>query len=386
MAYLELERARHELAKVGADWALLSSLESVTYVSGWEVPTPYGPMAHLSYVPSLALVNVRDGGGLLMVHGYFAASAKANELGEVLSHNLVQLMPPYAPERPRDNFVEMFKRGLAQAGLRKGRLAIEDGSLPAVVADILRRELPDLEMVDAAAPLRRARLVKTEREIARLRATAEVINAGQKELAHQCATAGNSDWEMWAAITEAMQRRAGRPLYIAGELVTGLRCRDVAPGGPVGYVTQPGDLARLDVSPRIDGYWGDLTNTLVIGGVEPTERQRKFKTAAREGFYAAAEMLRPGRKACEAYEAARAAFAKHGLEPGHYLGHQIGLTVNEAPWLIPSDETVIEAGMVFSVESGTYEGSAGSVGARVEKSVIVRDSGPEIFPDFDWVF
>jgi len=183
-----------------------------------------------------------------------------------------------------------------------------------------------------------------------------------------------------------MQIEASRPLYVAGELVTGERCREIAPGGPVGYVTRPGDLARLDVSPRINGYWGDLTNTLVIGGVEPTAKQRLYKTAARDAFDAAADALRPGRRASDAFAAAEAAFAGHGLQIAHYAGHQIGVTVNEAPWLIPTDETPIRAGMVFSIECGSYEGAAGEVGARVEKSVIVAESGPEIFPDFDWVF
>ncbi len=385
----ELARARAELKAVGADWALLSSTENVTYVSHWEVPTQYGPMAHLAYAPSMALFGVEEPASTLLVHSYLAAGARAqSSFDQVLEYNLVALFPPYAQESPRDNFIAMLRRGLKQAGLGKGKikLAIEEGSLPAIVLQLLAAEFPGVALVDGTLALTQARMTKTEREIELLRSTAEVINAGQKELVRQCQTAGKSDWEMWAMITQAMHRKAGRALYISGELVTGQRCREIAPGGPVGYVTRPGDLARLDVSPRIDGYWGDQTNTLVIGGVEPTAVQKKFKMAAREGFYAAADMLRPGRRACDAYEAAKAAFAKHGLEPSHYLGHQIGLTVNEAPWLVPSNDTVIRAGMVFSIESGSYEGTAGEVGARVEKSVIVRESGPEIFPDFDWVF
>jgi len=389
MVNQELERARMALTRIGADWALLSSVENVTYVSQWEVPNLYGPMAHLAYAPNMALFGVADAASYLLVHSYLAVAARAQStFDEVLSYNLVQLFPPYDQESPRDNFLAMLRAALRKAGLGRGRvrLAVEDGSLPAIAVQLLAAEFPGVELIDGTPALREARLAKTEREIELLRFTAEVINAGQKELVRQCQTAGKSDWEMWSAITQAMQIKAGRPLFIAGELVTGLRCREIAPGGPVGYVTQPGDLARLDVSPRINGYWGDLTNTLVVGGVEPTARQKLFKNAARDGFYAAAEMLRPGRRAYEAYEAARAAFAKHGLEPKHYLGHQIGLTVNESPWLVPSDDSVIQAGMVFSIESGSYEGATGEIGARVEKSVIVRDSGPEIFPDFDWVF
>ena len=91
-------------------------------------------------------------------------------------------------------------------------------------------------------------------------------------------------------------------------------------------------------------------------------------------------------KAHEAYDAAKATFAKHGLEIGHYAGHQIGVTVNENPRLVPWEQTEIREGMVFSIETGSYEGEQGSVGSRMEKSVIVHSSGPEVICDFEWGF
>jgi Xaa-Pro aminopeptidase len=174
---------------------------------------------------------------------------------------------------------------------------------------------------------------------------------------------------------------------VFGELVTGSRCKWVNyPGGPKDVVTKPGDLALMDMSPRVNGYWSDTTNTMVIGGVEPTEKQKRYGVAAREAFHAAAEALRPGNKAKDAFIAANEAFHKHGLEIGHYAGHQIGVSVNEAPRLVPYDETPIQAGMVFSIEPGAYEGEHGDTGARMEKSVIVHESGPEIICDFEWGF
>ncbi len=385
----ELTRARAELQGAGADWALLSSTENVTYASHWETPNQYGPMSHLSYAPSLALFGVAEPASCLLVHNYYAAGARSQtSFDEVVGYDLVQLFAPYTKTSPKDNFVAMLRATLKRHGLNRGKikLAVEEGSLPAIVVQILAEDCPGVELIPAVPALTTARMVKTAREIELLRFVTEVINVGQKEFIRQCQTAGQSDWEMWAGITQAMQMRAARPLFVAGELVTGERCREIAPGGPVGYVTRPGDLARLDVSPRINGYWGDLTNTLVMGGVAPTAKQMLFKNAARAAFYAAADALRPGRRACDAFAAAEAAFAGHGLQIAHYAGHQIGITVNEAPWLIPSDETPILAGMVFSIECGSYEGTAGQIGARVEKSVIVREGGPEIFPDFDWVF
>jgi Xaa-Pro aminopeptidase len=46
----------------------------------------------------------------------------------------------------------------------------------------------------------------------------------------------------------------------------------------------------------------------------------------------------------------------------------------------------IQAGMVFSIECGAYEGAQGDTGARMEKSVIVHADAPEILCDFEWGF
>ena len=82
------------------------------------------------------------------------------------------------------------------------------------------------------------------------------------------------------------------------------------------------------------------------------------------------------------FEAAARAYDKYGLRLGHYVGHGIGTAVNEAPWFVPSDETVLEPGMVVCIETGAY-GEAAS--GKCEKSLIVSASGgPEIFPDFEW--
>jgi len=88
--------------------------------------------------------------------------------------------------------------------------------------------------------------------------------------------------------------------------------------------------------------------------------------------------------ACEAWAAANAAYAKHGMEMPHYMGHQVGIVVNELPRVVPYDHTPIQAGMVFSLEPGAYEGPGGTFGARSEKTVLVTESGPEVLSQFKW--
>jgi Xaa-Pro aminopeptidase len=140
----------------------------------------------------------------------------------------------------------------------------------------------------------------------------------------------------------------------------------------------------MDISQRVDGYWSDCTNTHVVGGAAPTAAQLKYARASQAAFEAAANHLRPGQRASAVWAAANAAYEKHGLSMPHYMGHQIGATVNELPRLVPYDHTPIQTHMVFAVEPGAYEGPGGTFGARSEKMVLVTESGPEVLSQFEW--
>lgn len=387
MSNQELARARAELKKLDVNFVLLSSVENVTYASHFEVPINFGALATLSYVQPMALIGINDNTACLLVSAMYGGWAQEQSTGfEVSTHDVFTDLNEISAQ---DNFLNSLRDTLKNVGMSVGnpRLAIEAKSLPAVVLRLLHDEFPNVDIIDASEALMMARKVKTKRELGLLRFAAEVNKVGHEELLRQTREAGKNEFEMWAAIINQMEMKAGKALYVFGELVTGIRCRMVSyPGGPKDVVTQPGDLALMDMSPRVNGYWSDCTNTMVIGGIEPTQKQKLYGIAAREAFHAAADTLRPGRKASEVYAAASETFAKYGLEIGHYVGHQIGVEVNELPRLVPYDNTLIEAGMVFSSEPGSYEGPDGEAGARMEKSIIVHESGPEIICDFEWGF
>src|SRR4051812_33897162 len=63
----EFARARAALSAAGCDFALLSSLANVTYVTGTEVAIPLGAGAELTYGPWLALVSAREATGWFVV-------------------------------------------------------------------------------------------------------------------------------------------------------------------------------------------------------------------------------------------------------------------------------------------------------------------------------
>ena len=379
----ELARARAELAKAGIEVAILSSLANVTYVSGIEVPVPVGAAAELTFAPWLAVISA-DKATLISPN----AGAPADRLiGAGFGSLGFDTFDGARPTDPRASYLLALRNAMDEVASNAKTIGVETRSLPFVVGQLLAAEFPNATIVEAEPAIQAARRIKTAREIALLRQTSGLADISHTTLAELCREAGRTEFEMFAEISKRIFEAAGRDIPLSGELVTGPRTTTVRyPNGPRTRTTKSGDAALMDLSGRFEGYWFDCTSTHVIGGVKPTEAQRRYGSAARDACEAAMAALRPGALARDAAQAAIDAFARVGLPNAHYAGHQIGVTVNELPRLVPFDETPIEAGMVFSVEPGAYEGPGGSFGARSEKMVVVTEHGPDVLSTFAWGF
>lgn len=138
--------------------------------------------------------------------------------------------------------------------------------------------------------------------------------------------------------------------------------------------TQSGDLVMLEVGVTVDGFWADLTKTVVVGS--PSREQATMLSAVEQAQRAALEHIRPGRTAGEVDATARAVVAHAGLEGAfcHALGHGVGLAYHDGdPVFVPGASTVLQPGMVFSCEPGVYVDGKG--GVRQEVNVVVTTDG-----------
>ena len=381
----EWERADAACTQADLDAVLLSSVADVTYVSGFEVPIPVGALAELSFGIPLTLCTVGAAHGWLITPNGLAADAeRESRLDELI---VFDTFDSFAPTDSEACFLAALRTALraAELGSAKAKLGVQSRSLPFAVVRLLQEEFPNLTLVEATPALLAARRIKTAREIALLRRVSHVVDVGHNALARLVREAGRNEVDMWGELTARMFEVVGHDVPVTGELVTGPRAATVLyPNGPHNRITQPGDAALMDISPRVDGYWADCTNTHVIGDVPPTAAQHRYASAAQDACEAAMAALKPGARACDAFHAADRAFQSHGLQSAHYAGHQIGVVVNELPRLVPYDQSLIEAGMVFSVEPGVYQGEGGDFGARAEKMVLVTAQGPEILSNFEW--
>jgi Xaa-Pro aminopeptidase len=141
-----------------------------------------------------------------------------------------------------------------------------------------------------------------------------------------------------------------------------------------------GDMLVTETSAPIWGYNAELERGLVIG--PPTDEQRRLfehVVAAQEAAFAA---IRPGATCADVDGAVMRYFEQHDLLPywRQHTGHGIGLRNHEAPFLDVGDHTVLEPGMVFTVEPGLYDSALG--GFRHSDTVVVTGDGMEKLTDY----
>jgi Xaa-Pro aminopeptidase len=145
-----------------------------------------------------------------------------------------------------------------------------------------------------------------------------------------------------------------------------------------------GDVLVTGAGAAMWGYHSELERTMIIGpstssGHSPSDdEQRRFFEHMKAAQEVAFEALRPGVKCSEVDQAVRRYYEAHDLMPywKHHSGHAIGLRYHEGPFLDSGDHTVLQPGMVLTVEPGLYV--AGLGGFRHSDTVVITEDGMEL--------
>jgi Xaa-Pro aminopeptidase len=150
---------------------------------------------------------------------------------------------------------------------------------------------------------------------------------------------------------------------------------------PTDRPIRPGEPILFDLGIRRHGYCSDISRTAIIG--TPDETYKKIYQTVRDAQQKAIDMIKPGRHSKLVDEAARNHIGNMGYGDhfGHGLGHGVGLAVHEGPRLSPLKDTVLQPGMVTTVEPGIYIAEWG--GIRLENMVAVTDNGVEVLNKTD---
>jgi Xaa-Pro dipeptidase len=251
-------------------------------------------------------------------------------------------------------------------------LAVELASLPGSLV----RALAARQLDDVTGELQQSRSVKDADELAAIRTSIAVADAGQAA-ARAALAEGRTELEMWAETRAALETAAGERIPVLADFVTGPRTAEA--GGPPGQRrVGPNEALIVDIVPRVGAYWGDSCSTVALG--EPAEPLRRAYAAAMEALEAVKAAVRPGAVAGELDTLARSIVESVDGSYPHHTGHGLGLTVHEEPRIVPGSTRQLEAGMIVAFEPGAY---ADDWGVRVEQVLLVTDDGYEILSGHD---
>jgi len=354
-----IEQARALMIDAGADALLVAAGPSLSYFTG----VGWGMIERL-----VAMILPRVGRPFMVCPAFEAGSLDA-----VLTIDVeARLWEEH--ESPSDLTAAILRE------IGASTLAI-DPALAFGMADRLRLSAPSLTVMDATSIVDGCRMGKSSAELALMRQAKHMTLEVQRRAARI----------LEPGIRASTVRRfiddAHRAIGASGStfcLVQFGRSSAYPHGLPGDDVLAEGDVVLIDTGCAVQGYNSDITRTYVFG--EPSPDQRRIWSLEQQAQQAAFDAARPG-ETCESLDAAaRTVLEKAGLGPGyrlpglpHRTGHGIGLSVHEAPYLVPGDKTKLQPGMCFSNEPMIV--LPDQFGVRLEDHFFITPDGAEWFTD-----
>ncbi len=127
----------------------------------------------------------------------------------------------------------------------------------------------------------------------------------------------------------------------------------------------------MDFGCSYQGYLSDMTRTFYFG--KPSDKFLTVYSAVKNAWESAYSQIRSGMSCVEADKIARSCLEDARLSKffTHSLGHGVGVKIHEFPTLSPKSSTILEDGMVFSIEPGVY--LEGEFGVRIEDTVVLQN-------------
>lgn len=264
---------------------------------------------------------------------------------------------------------------LKDIGADNSKAVVLDESMRADFALLLLDALPGAVHSFTQNSLGALRMLKADDEYKQLK-----MNAGLADEAMQAAFAalqpGMREAELADVVADSFAAHGATPLF----RIVGAGPNGAYPHHQTGdTVIKSGDAIVIDIGARKGVFSSDITRMAVIG--KPPENYEKVHATVEAAVQAALKVAKPGVLASSVDAAAREVIAEAGYAEYfvHRTGHGMGVEGHEPPYITSTSDTVLDVGMVFSIEPGIY--LPGRFGIRLEDIVILREDGPEIFSE-----
>ncbi|MDR2384842.1 MAG: Xaa-Pro peptidase family protein [Tannerella sp.] len=257
---------------------------------------------------------------------------------------------------------------------------------------------------NATALLRKTRIIKSTYEIGQMRLSAEKHVSTYSKVT-ECYRSGMTDLRLQAEIEHRMRingsfglfRTYGRNMNIfMGSLLAGSNAEipspydfalggggqsSLCPLGANGTILKRGMAVMVDMAGNYTEYVSDMTRVFAVGTLP--EAAYKAHNVALNIQYAIENVAKPGISCAELYNIAYKIVEKEGLtdyfmgtrQQAKFIGHGIGLEINEPPVLTPRSKDVLKENMIIAIEPKFVIPQTGAVG--IENSFLVTKNGLE---------
>jgi len=368
-----VRRFQQILGRHGVDGALIVQRTDLYYLSGTDQD------AHL-WVPA-------SGPPLLMVRKSFARAAQDAVTERIVPFTSLSQLPAYIKE---------------QSGGMPGKMGLELDVLPVKFYLSYERQFPKTKMTDISELIRQVRMIKSPYEIERMVMAAKMADRMLGKIPGFL-TEAKRDMDL-TLMVEAFYRSQGHPGIVPvrgfnrdpsyGQIMSGrgaaVPSNSAGPHGGEGlgpFFSRGGSLRRIrkrspilvDYAANVEGYISDQARIFSIGPLKRKLRQAHDVTLKVQE--AIMNQGKPGARAGDLYDLAlRIVDPAAGAEgfmghpdPVPFVGHGVGLELNELPLIGRTVDTVLAPGMTFTLEPKFVIPGEGIVG--IENTFLVTDKG-----------
>lgn len=339
---------------------LLTTQHDIQYFSGfltrfWESPTrPWFLIVPAAGDPVAVIPSI---GAPLMARGW---------IGDIRTWQ--------SPD-PLDDGVSLLRDTLVELAGPAGRVGVPMGPeshLRMPLADWAALQAGgDLDFTDDGGLVRALRMIKSPAEIEKIGAACAVAGRAFARVPEIAGAGVPLETVFRRFQMLCLDEGADWVPYLAGASGQGGYGDVISPAGPEPMVA--GDVLMLDTGCVRDGYFCDFNRNFSVG--PPTAMVAGAHTRLIEATDAGTEAARPGATAADVFHAMDAVLTggRGGTQAGR-LGHGLGLQLTEGLSLTPQDHTVLEPGMVITLEPGV-DVKAGKIMIH-EENIVIRDGPP----------
>ena len=240
--------------------------------------------------------------------------------------------------------------------------------------DLLRQANPAIQIISGEEIFRDMYIQKDEHEIEAVRKAIEIAQTALLNTLPSIKP-GKTEKEIANLLVVNLLNAGCEPELPFSPIVAGGPNSANPHANPGDRPLKNGDLLIIDWGARCEGYVSDLTRTFAIGSIpQPFEEIGQIVLSANQ---AARAKARPGMAAKDVDAAARSTIIDggYGKQFLHRTGHGIGQLAHEDPYISQVSPTLLQPGMLFTIEPGIY--LTGQGGVRIEDNVVVTEGGIE---------